>query len=65
MNGRGPNVLHDPAQFLHDPHMTRSHRLIHRLIWPLLAVAVLLGVGMALQLRPPPDPPAPATMPAK
>jgi len=38
--------------------MTRSHRLIHHLIWPLLAVAVVLGLTMALTLRPPPDPPA-------
>ncbi len=38
--------------------MTRSHRLAHRLIWPLLAIVVVLGLSMALTLRPPPDPPA-------
>jgi hypothetical protein len=38
--------------------MTRSHRLAHRLIWPVLAVVVALGTVMALALRPPPDPPA-------
>ena len=38
--------------------MTRSHRLAHRLIWPVLAIAVVLGLTMALTLRPPPDPPA-------
>jgi hypothetical protein len=38
--------------------MTRSHRLAHRLIWPVLAVLVVLGLSMALALRPPPDPPA-------
>ena len=35
--------------------MTRSHRFAHRLIWPALAVAVVLGLTMALALRPPPD----------
>jgi hypothetical protein len=35
--------------------MRRGHRLAHRLMWPLLAVAVLLGVVMAQVLRPPPD----------
>jgi hypothetical protein len=42
------------------PDMTRSHRLAHRLIWPVLAIAVALGLTMALTLRPPPDPPAAA-----
>ena len=37
--------------------MTRSHRFIHRLLWPALAVVVALGLTMALVLRPPPDPP--------
>jgi len=37
--------------------MTRSHRFVHRLIWPVLAVAVVFGLTMALALRPPPDPP--------
>jgi hypothetical protein len=36
--------------------MTRSHRLAHRLIWPILAIAVVLGVTMALVLRSPPEP---------
>jgi hypothetical protein len=40
--------------------MTRSHRFAHRLIWPVLAVVVVLGLTMALVLRPPPDPPAAA-----
>jgi hypothetical protein len=38
--------------------MTRSHRLAHRLIWPALAVIIVLGASAALVLRPPPDPPA-------
>jgi hypothetical protein len=38
--------------------MTRTHRTIHRLLWPALALAVVLGVTMALALRPPPGPPA-------
>jgi hypothetical protein len=41
--------------------MTRSHRLAHRLIWPVLAVAVALGFGLALALRPPPEIPPAAT----
>jgi hypothetical protein len=40
------------------PAMTRSHRFVHRLIWPALAIAIAFGVTMALALRPPPDPPA-------
>jgi hypothetical protein len=35
--------------------MTRAHRLIHRVIWPGLALAVMLGVALALWLRPPPE----------
>jgi hypothetical protein len=44
--------------------MTRSHRFVHRLLWPALAVVIGLGVTMALVLRPPPDPP-PAAESAK
>jgi hypothetical protein len=40
--------------------MNRSHRTAHRLLWPILAVAVLSGVAMALVLRPPPEPQAQA-----
>ncbi len=35
--------------------MRHSHRKAHRLIWPLLAAALLAGVTMALILRPPPE----------
>lgn len=46
--------------------MTRTHRRIHRLIWPLLAVIVMCGLAMALKLRPPPDPsPAPVATETK
>jgi hypothetical protein len=38
--------------------MTRGHRKVHRLVWPVLAVIVALGFTLALALRPPPDPPA-------
>ena len=38
--------------------MTRGHRAVHRLLWPLLALIVALGFTMALALRPPPEPPA-------
>ena len=36
--------------------MTRSHRFAHRFIWPVLAVTVALGFGLALAWRPPPEP---------
>jgi hypothetical protein len=35
--------------------MTRMHRSVHRLLWPVLALAVGLGLAMALYLRPPPN----------
>jgi hypothetical protein len=35
--------------------MTRTHRMVHRLLWPALALIVALGVTMALVLRPPPE----------
>ena len=38
--------------------MTRGHRRVHRLIWPLLALVVASGFTLALVLRPPPEPPA-------
>jgi len=36
--------------------MRRSHRTVHRLVWPILALLVGFGVAMALALRPPPMP---------
>jgi hypothetical protein len=36
--------------------MTRAHRLVHRIAWPVLALLVAFGFFMALHLRPPPDP---------
>jgi hypothetical protein len=43
--------------------MTRSHRAFHRVLWPLLALAIALGFSLALVWRPPPDdPPAAATV---
>lgn len=35
--------------------MTRAHRSLHRIVWPILAVLVALGVLLALWLRPPPE----------
>jgi hypothetical protein len=35
--------------------MTRTHRSLHRMIWPILALIVVLGVVLALWLRPPPE----------
>ena len=40
--------------------MRRAHRTVHRVLWPLLAVAVMFGLIMALHLRPPPPAPPPA-----
>jgi hypothetical protein len=34
--------------------MRRAHRTAHRALWPLLAVAIALGIIMALVLRPAP-----------
>jgi hypothetical protein len=34
--------------------MRRSHRAVHRAVWPVLALVVGLGFAMALILRPPP-----------
>jgi hypothetical protein len=36
--------------------MTRTHRSMHRILWPALALLVMLGFTMALVLRPPPEP---------
>jgi hypothetical protein len=38
--------------------MTRGHRRVHRLIWPVLAIVVALGFTLALVNRPPPETPA-------
>ena len=38
--------------------MTRGHRTIHRMLWPVLAIVVALGFTMALVKRPPPEQPA-------
>jgi len=38
--------------------MTRGHRRIHRLLWPVLALLVAFGFMMALVKRPPPELPA-------
>jgi hypothetical protein len=35
--------------------MTRSHRSLHRALWPILALAVALGLAAALALRPLPN----------
>lgn len=34
--------------------MRRAHRAAHRRLWPILALAILFGVAMALALRAPP-----------
>jgi hypothetical protein len=39
--------------------MRRAHRFVHRLVWPVLTLAVLFGLVTALALRPPPEEPAP------
>ena len=35
--------------------MRRAHRTVHRTVWPLLAVIVLIGLIAALLMRPPPQ----------
>ena len=35
--------------------MTRMHRSLHRIVWPIVALLVVLGVALALWLRPPPQ----------
>jgi hypothetical protein len=35
--------------------MTRAHRSLHRIVWPILALLVVLGVALALWRRPPPE----------
>ena len=45
--------------------MTRGHRTVHRLLWPVLALLVALGVTMALVKRPPPASPPAQSEPAK
>ena len=35
--------------------MTRTHRSLHRIIWPILAALLALGFTLALWLRPPPE----------
>lgn len=35
--------------------MTRTHRALHRVIWPIIALLVVIGVVLALWLRPPPE----------
>ncbi|HZN28343.1 MAG TPA: hypothetical protein VFB88_03190 [Xanthobacteraceae bacterium] len=41
--------------------MRRTHRSVHRLLWPVLALVVAVGLAMALILRPPPEGKAPST----
>lgn len=39
--------------------MKRAHRTVHRVLWPVLVVAVALGFALSLVLRPPPPEEAP------
>jgi len=39
--------------------MTRTHRMIHRALWPALIIIVALGFTLALALRLPPAEEAP------
>jgi len=36
--------------------MTRRHRSLHRVVWPILALVVATGFVLALWLRPPAEP---------
>ena len=42
--------------------MRRAHRSLHRALWPLLALALVIGFTMALMLRPPPEAPQASEM---
>jgi len=44
--------------------MTRAHRSLHRIVWPILALLVALGVALALWRRPPPEHAGPVPAPA-
>lgn len=46
------------AQVVQIP-MTRTHRMIHRALWPALIIIVALGFTLALALRLPPAEEAP------
>jgi hypothetical protein len=37
--------------------MRRSQRAVHRVLWPVLALAIGIGVTLALVWRPPPSAP--------
>jgi hypothetical protein len=37
--------------------MTRAHRAAHRLLWPILAIVIVVGFSMALYLKPTPERP--------
>lgn len=53
----GPGVRRDDTS-RDDELMTRTHRRIHRVLWPAIAIIVALGFTFALVLRPPPEAPA-------
>jgi hypothetical protein len=40
--------------------MTRKHRAVHRIVWPIIALAVAFGFLSALVLRTPPAVETPA-----
>jgi hypothetical protein len=41
--------------------MTRTHRSIHRIVWPALAILIAVAFTVALVKRPPPPPPPAAS----
>ncbi len=42
--------------------MRRAHRTAHRMFWPALAVLVGIALAMSLVMRAPPPPPPPAAI---
>jgi hypothetical protein len=35
--------------------MRRSHRAVHRIVWPVIGTLLLIGLVAALLVRPPPE----------
>ncbi len=35
--------------------MRRTHRAVHRVVWPVIGALLLIGIVAALSVRPPPE----------
>ncbi len=63
-SGRGGAVAVRARALAEVVAMRRFHRIAHHALWPVLAIALALGVTLALVLRPPPEPTAPPAVEA-